>query len=178
MARRYPNVVIRRNVVNQSSRNGVRPDLIVLHSTESHNRPGSADLGAIGAWFDNPSAQASAHICTDADGNSARYVGDAAKAWACVNFNSRSINIEQIGQAAQGKWSRAELKETARWLAHLSHKHGIPLRRSDGSRPGVTRHMDLGIQGGGHHDPGPGFPIDRVLRYARRYKLVQTRRKR
>jgi hypothetical protein len=38
--------------------------------------------------------------------------------------------------------------------------------------------MDLGIQGGGHHDPGPGFPIDRVLRYARRYKLVQTRRKR
>jgi N-acetyl-anhydromuramyl-L-alanine amidase AmpD len=174
MPRKYPNVVVRRNVANQSSRNGVRPDLIVLHTTESHNRPGSRDLAAIGEWFDNPQAQASAHVCTDADAQSARYVGDDAKAWACVNFNSRSLNIEQIGQAAQGRFSRRELRETARWVAHWSHKYGIPLRRSDGSKSGVTRHMDLGVAGGGHHDPGPHFPINRVLRYARYYKLVQT----
>jgi hypothetical protein len=33
--RRYPNVVVRRSVHNQSSRNGIKPQIIVVHSTES-----------------------------------------------------------------------------------------------------------------------------------------------
>jgi N-acetyl-anhydromuramyl-L-alanine amidase AmpD len=166
----HPKVVVRRNVRNQSARSVSKPDLIVVHTTESHNRPGNADLAAIGDWFNNPAAQASSHVCTDADGTSARYVPDSRKAWAQAAFNSRALSIEQIGQAAQGKWADAELDETARWIARWSKKYGIPIRRSDGSRSGVTRHMDLGAAGGGHSDPGVRYPIDDVLRRARAFK--------
>lgn len=27
-------------------------------------------------------------------------------------------------------------------------------------------HSELGAIGGGHHDPGPGYPIDKVITYA------------
>jgi N-acetyl-anhydromuramyl-L-alanine amidase AmpD len=175
MPRIYPKVVVRRDVRNQSARTG-KIDLIVIHTTESHNRPGNADLAAIGAWFDNPAAQASAHVCTDADGTSARYVADGAKAWHVASFNSRALGIEQIGQAAQGEWAKAELKETARWCAYWSKKHNIPLRRSNGSSSGVTRHMDLGAAGGGHHDPGPSYPIDYVLKKAQSYRRLMFRK--
>jgi N-acetyl-anhydromuramyl-L-alanine amidase AmpD len=126
--RRYPNVVVRRSVHNQSSRNGVKPQIIVVHSTESANRPGSGDLASIADWFDNPSAQASSHVCTDGDGNSARMVADEQKAWHVAGYNSVSLGIEQIGRAAQGAWQRDEYRETARWIAHWSRKHGIPIQ--------------------------------------------------
>lgn len=173
--RLYPKVVVRRNVRNQSSRNGQTPRIIVVHSTESHERPGSADLAAIGAWFDNPTAQASSHVCTDADGTSARYVPDIAKAWHVANFNSQALGIEQIGQAAQGKWAKAELKETARWIAYWSRKWGIPITHS--TTRGVCRHSDLGAAGGGHHDPGAGYPLSYVLRKARQYRRLQIARR-
>lgn len=171
-----PDVVINHEVRNQSSRNGQRIELIVVHDTESHDRPGKADLAAIAAWFDNPDAEASAHVCTDGDGHSARMVADAAKAWSCVGFNGRSLNIEQIGFATdpEASWfkRRAELLETARWLARWSVIHGVPLRKGkvEGSgvvRSGVVRHSDLGIVGGGHHDPGGGYPLRFVLATAR-----------
>lgn len=177
-ARAYPNVVIRRAARNQSSRNGIRPQLIVIHSTESSNRPGSSDLAAIGAWFDNPTAQASSHVCTDGDGNSARYVADTAKAWHCAGYNSVSLGIEQIGRAAQSSWSPDEIRESARWVAYWSRKHGIPIRRGavTGGRvvkSGVVTHADLGVTGGGHHDPGAGYPVADLLRLAAFYRSRQ-----
>lgn len=176
MGRRLqPNIVIRKRVRNQSSRGGIRPRLMVLHSTESHNRPGDSDLAAIVNWFDNPAAQASSHVITDADGNSARCVEDEAKAWTCAGFNGVSLNVEQIGFASQGQWADAELWETARWLAWWSKKWNIPLRRGrvSGStiiRSGVVTHAQLGSIGGGHHDPGSNYPVRRVIRRARRIK--------
>src|SRR5919109_336233 len=71
-----PNEQLVMNVRNQSSRGGVKPDLIVLHDTESSDRDGAADLRAIGNWFDNPRSMVSAHVCVDGEGNSARYVPD------------------------------------------------------------------------------------------------------
>lgn len=176
-----PNIVIRDNVANQSDRStGVPLNLIVLHSTESHNRPGNADLAAIVGWFDNPEAQASSHVIVDADGNSARCVPDAQKAWTCSSFNSASLNVEQIGYASEGRkaWRRnwKELRETARWIARWSHRHHIPIRRGSVSgsvviRSGVVSHASLGAAGGGHHDPGD-YPFRRVLLLARLYKLA------
>jgi N-acetyl-anhydromuramyl-L-alanine amidase AmpD len=93
MSRVDPRVTVRRLVRNQSSRNGVKPRLIVVHATESGNRPGDSDLAAIGTWFDNPASQASSHVCTDADGHSGRFVLDAHKAWHCAGFNSVSLGI-------------------------------------------------------------------------------------
>ena len=144
---------------------GVKPSIVVLHSTESHNAPGCADLVAVGKWFQNPAAQVSSHVCTDGEGHSARYVPDEPKAWHCAGANSISLGVEQIGQAAQTSWPTAQLKETAKWIAFWSRKYGIPIQSS--TVHGVCRHSDLGAAGGGHHDPGPAYPLDRVLRYAK-----------
>lgn len=157
------------HVNNQSSRNGIRPHLIVLHDTESKNIPGLTDLRSVGNWFNNPAAKASAHVATDAEGHSARFVDDSRKAWSCVDFNSRSLNIEQIGFAQNKNWTNAELLETARWIARWAKKYDIPIRQAthENGWSGVARHSDLGVLGGGHHDPGSSYPFDAVLRVAR-----------
>jgi N-acetyl-anhydromuramyl-L-alanine amidase AmpD len=174
--RNKPKIVVDKAVCNQSSRAGAKPRLIVLHSTESHNIPDSAsDLAAVTNWFDNPSAQASSHVITDSDGHSARCVADAEKAWHVAGFNPWSLGIEQIGFASQGKWERAELLETARWIAHWSLKWDIPIQRGKvaGSAivtPGVVTHSQLGAYGGGHADPGSSYPVDDVLVRAHKFK--------
>lgn len=182
-----PRITVRMRSQHQSTRTaGVPLNLIVLHDTESHNRPGNADLEAIGSWFQNPAAQASAHICVDADGNSARYVRDRAKAWHCAYYNSASLGIEQIGFMTQGreKWLANEklLLETARWIAHWSIRFDIPIRRAVVSkgvvlRSGVTTHAALGALGGNHGDPGE-YPFKWVLRKARKIKRARLRRHR
>lgn len=178
MVRRFPRVVVRAISPFQSERRApIR--LIVVHSTESHNRPGNADLAAIGSWFQNPAAQVSAHVCTDADGNSARYVIDSKKAWHCGGFNSASLGVEQIGTSSGMAWTRPEIRETARWIALWSRKHKVPIRQGqvnqDGAviRSGVVRHSDLGAKGGNHGDPGPNYPWRTLLGLARFYKAAQ-----
>lgn len=179
--RRWPNVVVRRNVECQSSRGGARPVLIVLHSTEGQNVPGSAsDLAGLADFFNRLAVQASSHVGVDGDGNSSRMVPDDMKAWTCAGFNPVSLNIEQIGFAAQKEWLPAELRETARWIAYWSRKHGIPVQRgavrgAGVTRPGVIYHSDLGSYGGGHSDPGPAYPFEKVLEYARGYVTAQNR---
>lgn len=175
MNRYVPHVVVRDISANQSSRGGVRPRLIVVHSTESDNRVGSSDLAAVADYLGRPSTQASAHVIVDADGYSARLVDDDRKAWHCAGYNPASLGIEQIGRAAQSSWTRDEIRETARWVARWSKKYGIPIRRgavAGGNviRAGVLRHSDLGAIGGGHHDPGDAYPLDAMLRLAQFYR--------
>jgi N-acetyl-anhydromuramyl-L-alanine amidase AmpD len=158
------------NVRNQSSRNGITPYLIVIHDTESHNIPGDADLKAIGAWFDNPAAEASSHVCVDAEGRSAQYVPDVRKAWHAASFNTISLGIEQIGFATQTFWPDAQLKKVAKYVAYWNKQYGIPIERPTGiDQPGVTTHNALGAAGGGHHDPGRNYPMETMLRHARWY---------
>jgi N-acetyl-anhydromuramyl-L-alanine amidase AmpD len=171
-------------VRNCSSRNGRTPNLIVLHSTEGANIKGIRDLQGLGGWFDNPSAQASSHVATDADGNSARYVDDSVKAWHCAGYNSASLGVEQVGKAAQDSWPDKQLLETARWIALWHRKYGIPIRKgkvaSDGRvlRSGVVMHSDLGNLGGGHHDPGGDYPLTAVIRVANGFQnLYEARSK-
>lgn len=167
---RRPYERVKMNVQNQSSRNGVKPFLIVIHSTESSNTAGVADLKAIGNWFDNPNAQASAHVCVDEQGYSAQYVPDDRKAWHVVSFNSVSLGIEQIGFASQHFWPDTQLKKVAKYVAYWNKKYGIPIRHdSDPSAPGVVTHAQLGSAGGGHHDPGQYYPMEKMLYHARYY---------
>jgi hypothetical protein len=122
----------------------------VLHSTEGANLKGIVDLKGLGDWFDNPAAQASSHVATDAEGNSARYVDDSVKAWSCVFYNSMSLNIEQVGRAAQTSWPDAQIQETARWVGRWADLFDIPIRQGhvslDGRiiESGVVQHSDLG----------------------------------
>jgi hypothetical protein len=162
---RGPAPAITANVRNQSSRGGLKPRIIVLHTTEGHNRPGLADLQGLVRFFDNPAAQVSAHVANDAEGNDARIVPDDAKAWTQAAFNSVALSIEQIGLAAQTTWPRAQLANTARWIAHWSRRWDIPLVHS--TTRGVCQHVDLGAAGGGHHDCGGAYPFELVLGLAR-----------
>jgi hypothetical protein len=166
-----PRPEVRRYVRNQSSRNGVKPQLVVLHSTESHNRPGLVDLKGLGGWFDNGSAQASSHAANDGEGYDARFVPDSRKAWTCAGYNSLSLNLEQIGHAAQTTWPDKQLRNTAEWIAYWAKLHGIPIQHAAVSagrvtRPGVVMHSELGQIGGGHHDPGTYYPLGKVIEMA------------
>lgn len=181
-ARLKPEIVPTGRVVNQSARTAPI-SLLVLHTTEGHNRPGNSDLLGLWDYFNTASVEASSHVVVDADGHSVRCVDDKNKAWTCAGFNSASLNIEQIGFTATSSsdWRKnnwKELHETARWLAQWSEIHNIPLRKgavsgSTVTRSGVIRHMDLGSIGGGHGDPGANYPFYRVLALARLYKAAR-----
>lgn len=160
---------------HQSQRASWPPRLIVIHATEGHNRPGVEDLKSLGGWFSNPDSRVSCHIATDAEGYSARYVQDDRKAWHCMNYNGQSLGIEQVGFTAQNEWPAAQLKETAKWVAYWSIQYGIPIRKARVLNgvvllSGVARHSDLGNAGGNHGDPGKGYDMKRMFRYARWYK--------
>lgn len=171
-------------VRNQSDRqDGAKIVACAIHSTESHPRPGNADLEAIRSWFDNPASQASSHYVIDDDGNSWQMVGDFAKAWTIGVANSWTLNYELIGHAADSRWRwrqrMPQLKKLAQHLAHAHRRHGVPLRRGRVAarggtcvcvRPGVIRHSDVTAAGfGSHTDPGSGFPFWLVIRLARWY---------
>ena len=158
-----------RIVQNQSSRNGVTPRLIILHTTEGTNQPGIQDLNSLVNWFNNPAAQASSHVGIDAEGNCVRMVEDERKAWTSGNFNPQSLNIEQVGFAKTSKRSwivdyHPGLKRVAQQIAEWSRKYKIPLRHS--IERGVCQHVHVSGPGG-HTDCGPGYPDTYVTRWAR-----------
>lgn len=141
------------NSPNQSDRAaGVKVDLIVLHDTE-----GGYD-GAVN-WFRSTASEVSAHLVLKEDGSEAtQMVPYSKKAWHCAAFNSRSIGLEMAGFTKLG-FKDPQLRRAARIVAFLCHKNGIPpkhVKPKSVSDPvsGFTLHQDLGVAGGGHHDPG------------------------
>jgi hypothetical protein len=129
------------------SRRSARVDLLVLHDTEG------SYSGSI-AWFEMPRSQVSAHYVIKEDGSEVTQMVEIAdKAWACCNFNSRSINYEMAGFAAKGYRSE-EWQAVANIFAFHLHYFQIPCRWARGGvGPGFCSHFDLGSAGGGHSDP-------------------------
>ena len=174
-------------------------DMIVLHETVSGDVPGTADLLANAKYLDN--AGLGVQGLTDADGKVAlaKSYEDAILYHAAStgskgegHINTRSIGIEQVSRVMidlkdnDSRWERwmgraKEIEATARLVAYLSHKHGIPLRYSDAKHPGVTTHWQVsqtfGVYGG-HTDCWPRhlggyYPALRVI-----YRARQIRKKR
>ena len=108
----------------------------------------------------------------DQPGVIGEYVRRDRASWTQALFNSAAISTELCAFAS---WSRAEwerhpvmLENCRRWIAEECSAAGIPLLRigasaAQGGGTGVCGHVDLGAAGGGHWDPGPNFPWDRVL---------------
>ena len=154
-------------------------ELLVAHDTESPNAPGVQDLEAIRAWFSNPNAQASANYVDDGQGNVLEMVDPTTThmAWHVAYFNPWAIGVEQVGYASQTKWPLLQVEATARIFAHWATKYGIPIRRGKVNgctivRTGIVFHADLGLCGGGHHDPGPHYPIGLLIRLTKLYAHV------
>lgn len=166
---------ITRLVRNRRPRYGLKPRLVVLHSTEGHNYAGVKDLEAVYSLF-NGYRRVSSHWCVDKDGNAWRMVPDREVAYHAGIVNGWSIGIEQVGFAAQTKrqWVTQHSKglyRVAGLLATAHEVHGIPLKHSRWR--GVCQHVD--VSGfGGHWDCGKGYPEEYVLLWA---NLIHERRK-
>jgi N-acetyl-anhydromuramyl-L-alanine amidase AmpD len=152
-------------------------DVLVLHSMESGEKPGTALR--VAEWFAGETApRASAHYCVD-DTQVIRCVRDHDIAWCAPGANANGIHIELAGRAAQTseQWadgfSMAVLERAIRLSAALCRKWEIPpllltpLALKHGQH-GITTHhsVTLAFRKSTHTDPGPNFPlmwfVDRV----------------
>lgn len=162
-------------VRNQSSRNGARPVLLVVHDTESPNTPGSPQgRRAIVSWFNNPVSQGSSNYTTDSDGNTTLMVRETDKAWTQAFFNPWAISDELIGHMTQPVWPDTQMRAVARLFAAAATRWHIPIQHGLVSgctivRPGILQHRDLGQCGGGHVDAGPHFPIGLFIGLVKAY---------
>lgn len=175
-----PHNAVKMNVACQSYRSGgIDIDAIVLHSTEGFT--GRNGLRDMGHYFDRLATQASSHRGVDRLGRLAIYVPDSKKAWTCGAYNSATLNVEIIGFSSQSKaswWHYVrQLRKVAYLVAYWSDKENIPLRKGAAAngrivKPGVLRHMDLGVAGGNHGDPGNNFPLDWIIRRAQKVRRM------
>lgn len=137
---------------NVSNRlHGITPYLVVVH------RPVGPYAVAERVLTDDkrPEAQrVSAHVLTDSNREAVQLVPWDRKSWSCCSFNSVSYNLEVDDDAWNGNDPDARAT-AARIVAFICHKTNIPPEwtHQPHSRPGVTRHYDLGVAGGGHTDP-------------------------
>jgi hypothetical protein len=137
---------------NQSERQWGRiPYLVVMHRPVGEYEPSIS-------WLCNPRADASAHVITEGRNTgtdvATQLVAWDRKAWSCMAFNNASYNIEADDDAWDGDdWSA--FFSAAHVCAWICHKTGIPSdwTKDPVNKPGITRHLDLGMAGGGHSDP-------------------------
>lgn len=144
---------------------------IVIHSTEGDTAEGAA------SWFANPASGGSANLCID-DAHCFRTVADLRTPWAAPPLNQRGFHIEIAGYAG---WSRYDwlahpdrLERAAFKAAQRSRIYQIPVRQVGAiglrlGRKGFVTHnaVSKAWRQSDHHDPGPGFPLDRFLQYVR-----------
>lgn len=160
---------------NKSSRGGAAVRLIVVHDTE-----GALTYKTLGGFFANPASQVSSHVgIDDTPGRIGEYVRRGDKAWTAANANPVAVQAELCAPSgAAASWTAADwhkhpnmLANAAAWIAEEAAAFGLPIVRltpsqAQGGGRGVCQHSDLGAWGGGHHDCGPGFPINDVIAMA------------
>lgn len=170
---------VTRFVVNQSSRNGVRPQVQVLHYTVSPNRPGWSDVNAIVGLFNTPSFQASSNFVIDGEGNCAYIVPIEAKAWTQAAGNPFSVSYEVINTGSESVYmAPAGLAKLRLVMREVALRTGIPLRRGAVSGctvtvTGTVQHSDFGVCGGGHGDIGP-FALRPIIDFVARPDTPST----
>lgn len=154
---------------------GRRATLIVIHTMESPEKPGTA-LG-VARWFAGSTApRASAHFCLD-DKVTVQCVELTDVAWHAPGVNSFGIGIEHAGRARQtdeewaDEYSQAMLEQSAKLSAELCRLLAIPVERrlaedlKAGAKAGFCGHSDVSaaFKRSTHWDPGPNFPWESYL---------------
>lgn len=147
--------------------------LIGIHTTENDENEGMAL--AVANYFAKNSTRASAHWVVD-DATRVRCVDDEDSAWAMPPTNHYSLNIEQVGRAAQSAadwkdpYSLAVLDNAAAVAADWCKKFDIPVRHLTDDQirnkaKGFAGHVDVNRVFGAsdHTDPGPHYPWDYFL---------------
>ena len=156
-------------VPNRKSRDKVKPDLIVIHSTRS-GRTGADwtdahELQATLAEFESEKTGKSAHLSITRTGDWWYLVHWLEAAGHAGYLNARSIGIELTQAVASQPFTGIQVSrcaEAVRWLCDTYH---IPKQRvMDEDQPGIIGHEDT-AQGrkGGKTDPGLMFPWNEFL---------------
>ena len=147
-----------------------KPVRIVIHTTESHDYPGVADMkGIVDYWARTPEGLG-AHLIIDAEGNTALCGNPDQVMYAVSRRNTGSVHIELVGRARfipSIWWTRLkQLNKAAKWCAWLNLEYGIPLQF----------HVDNGISGHRHQpnqthwDPGVFFPMKYLIAKAKFFR--------
>lgn len=152
-------------------RNGIKPNLIAVHTMEAPEGPNTAEN--VANYF--KTVNASSHWCHD-NNSRVRVVNDQDTAWTLPGANNRSLNLELAGYAKQtaADWADAYsidlLEGAALSAAEWVIKYGIPIRHLTEAQiaaglPGFVGHVDVNrvYKQSSHWDPGPGFPWDYFL---------------
>jgi N-acetyl-anhydromuramyl-L-alanine amidase AmpD len=151
---------------------------IVIHCTQSKEIAG----GAVGnaRWFAKPWdgkkwIKASAHFVVD-DKEIVQCVPTDRIAYHARGLNVQALGVEFVGDYRQTRelwlddYGTAMLALAAPLVASLAGRFSIPLRLMGpdeirGGKGGITTHAAVTRAfsiPGGHIDPGPGFPVDKL----------------
>ena len=137
-------------------RDGVRPDMIVLHYTAM---PTCAEARA---RLCDPVAEVSAHWLIGEDGAAEQLVDEALRAWhagagawgSVTDVNSRSIGVE-LANVGDAPFPEPQMAALERLLAGIMDRWRIAPHR-------VIAHSDMAP--GRKRDPGPRFDWHRLAR--------------
>ncbi len=125
---------------NKSSRNGAAIQYIVLHHMASTSFSGVLELWRTG------SKQGSANYAISNEGEVVGVVPESLRSWSLssATWDAKSITFEIENSATGGSWpvSSAAHEATAKVVADLARRYGIPLDRNRvlGHREVYTRH--------------------------------------
>jgi hypothetical protein len=156
--------------------------LLVVHVTDPPTPLSSVPTArSTAGYFAETTLDASTHVVVD-DKEGYRTLADTVVPYGASggDANTRGLHIEFAGHSG---WTRAQWLQHPQMLARggavlaaWAAQYDLPLvflgpqAVGDGLAEGVTTHAAV-TQGfrvpGGHMDPGAGFPMDVLLRYAR-----------
>ena len=150
-------------------------DAIVIHDTEGRF------IGSL-RTLQNPRVDGSAHFVVSRDGQIVQLVPVGDVAWHSGNnwWNLHSIGIEHEGWAGRRAYTLAEYRASAKLVAYLAHRWGIPVDRRH-----IIGHAEVPdpnhprLHGGvSHHtDPGPYWNWNlymRLVRYYASHRVLPT----
>jgi|GEM_PF-1083290 len=139
-----------------------RPDdisAIVIHSTANSSLQGVID------WFNNPSAQVSAHYTIGKDGQIVQHVQDMHRAWHAGrsvwkgrnSVNDYGIGIELVNlNDGVDPYPEAQHQANLALCAYLAYKYQV-------STDDIMGHLDIAIPPGRKTDPR-AYDLDRLRR--------------
>ena len=148
---------------NYSSRGGVSPDYIVIHTCEG-------SYSGCWSWLSTSGSGVSAHYVVNDSGSEVRQlVEEGNRAWHvganydcgnnggvdCDNngwsMNTLSVGIEHAGYSSQSSWDPGLIERSAELACDVAQRHGIPRDSYH-----IIGHGQ--IQPWNRTDPGPNWP--------------------
>ena len=132
---------------------------VVIHSTANSNLQGVID------WFNNPSAQVSAHYTIGKDGKIVQHVKDTDRAWHAgtsvwkgrQSVNDYGLGIELVNlNDGRDPYPEAQHQANVKLCAFLCYKYNIKV-------DDIMGHVDIALPPGRKSDPR-GYDLDRLRR--------------